>query len=151
MTDRQSTDSGNTPEVMPEVRTRRLVVVNEAGAEQAVVELTQDLVELRLGGSQAAMPCKVVVFAGEDEPGHFAAGVELWANGESVRWQLSDGGQQSSRLPSLRGVGRLRRLALWLSPAEHRSKRSESGHPLARAIPAFCSTTALTPALRQVP
>lgn len=84
MTDVQDPVPGDVPEVVPEVRTRCLVIVDETGVERAAIEATDDVIELRLGGSRAGMPCEVVAYAGEDEPGQFAAGVELWANGESV-------------------------------------------------------------------
>ena len=71
-------------EVVPEVRTRRLVVVDEAGVERAVVQLRHGIIEITVGGEPAEAPCQVVLFAGEDEPGHHAAGLELRANGDSV-------------------------------------------------------------------
>lgn len=52
-----------------------------------MVEPTGDLVEIRVGGSRSDMPCEVLIFAGEYEPGLFSAGLELWANGDSVAGQ----------------------------------------------------------------
>jgi len=49
-----------------------------------VLEISRGVAELRLGGSNTGTPCEVVVFAGENEPGMFAAGVDLWANGNCV-------------------------------------------------------------------
>lgn len=66
------------------LKVARLEIVNEAGTEQAVIEVAQGRAELRLGGTRAAMPCEVVIFAGEDEPGMYAAGIDLRANGDSA-------------------------------------------------------------------
>lgn len=87
MTDQRPDEGSPSTEVTEEVRTRRLVIVDHEGVEKAVVELAGDLVEIRVGGSRADMPCEVLVFAGEYEPGLFSAGLELWANGDSVAGQ----------------------------------------------------------------
>lgn len=76
-------DAGVKAEVVPEVRTQRLVMVNEAGVEQAVLQVHHGMMEVCVGGEQSGVPCQVVIFAGEDEPGTFSAGVELWAKDES--------------------------------------------------------------------
>lgn len=76
--------------VLPEVRTKHLVIVNESG--QPVAELTTRLgvVELRIGGSQGGLPCEVALTAGEDDPGNWSAGVTLWAQGDAVAsWTVS--------------------------------------------------------------
>ena len=70
---------------MPEVRTKRLVIADEAGVERASLALSGDVIELRLGGSRANLPCEVLLFVSEDEPGAYAAGIELWAHGNSIR------------------------------------------------------------------
>lgn len=75
---------GSQAEVVPEVRTRRLAVVDEAGVEQAVLQVRRGVMEVSVGGGQSGVPCQVVIFAGEDEPGHYAAGIEIRANGDSV-------------------------------------------------------------------
>ena len=83
MTDHQSSDRPTENEILPEIKTRRMVLVNDADEEQAVAELTRGVVELRLGGCRSGLPCEALIFAGEVD-GEFVAGVELWANGNSV-------------------------------------------------------------------
>ena len=73
-----------TQAVVPEVRTRRLALVDEAGDEQVVMQVRRGVAEIVVGGDLFQSPCHAVVFASEDEPGHHTAGVELWANGNSV-------------------------------------------------------------------
>ena len=87
MTDQRPEKVNPTTEVVEEVRTRRLAIVDREGVEKAVVELAGELVEIRVGGSRADMSCEVLIFAGEYEPGLFSAGLELWANGNSVAGQ----------------------------------------------------------------
>jgi hypothetical protein len=72
------------PRVFPEVRTRRLALVSETGTEHAVAELKQGMVELRLGGPAAGLPCEVLIYAGEQVPGVYAAGVEFYVDGNGV-------------------------------------------------------------------
>lgn len=87
MTDQRPEEVHPSAEIVEEVRTRRLVIVDHEGVEKAVVELAGEVVEIRVGGSRASMPCEVLIFAGEYEPGLFSAGLELWANGDSVAGQ----------------------------------------------------------------
>ena len=70
--------------VVPEIRTQRLVVVDEHGAERAVIRVKQGVVELCMNSRAAGRDCEVLMFAGEQEPGLFTAGVEFSANGEAV-------------------------------------------------------------------
>lgn len=72
------------PRILPEVRTRRLALVSKTGTEHAVVELKQGVVELRLGGRAAGLPCEVLVYAGEQEPGAYAAGIEFFVDGDGI-------------------------------------------------------------------
>ena len=71
-------------EVQEVIRTRRLVVVDNEGTERALLTTHLGHVELRIGMGLDAQRCQVLLFAGEQEPGLFAAGVEFWANGESL-------------------------------------------------------------------
>jgi hypothetical protein len=70
--------------VVAEIRTQRLAIVDSAGVEHAVIEVGDGVVECRLGGPRSGMPCEVLVSVGEHEQGTFIAGIELWANGDSV-------------------------------------------------------------------
>jgi hypothetical protein len=70
--------------VVPEIRTERLVVVDEHGAERAVLTIKQGVIELCMNSRADGRDCDVLMFAGEQEPGLFVAGVELSANGEAV-------------------------------------------------------------------
>lgn len=87
MTDQCPENATPGTEVVEEVRTRRLAIVDQEGVEKAVVELAGELLEIRVGGSRADMPCEVLIFAGKYEAGLFSAGLELWANGDSVAGQ----------------------------------------------------------------
>jgi hypothetical protein len=64
-----------------EVRTRKLVVVDNEGTERAVLTTRSSYIELRLN---AGPNYELLLFAGEHEPGLFALGIEFWANGESL-------------------------------------------------------------------
>jgi hypothetical protein len=71
-------------EIADVIRTRRLVVVDRDGIERAVLTTHLGHIELRIGMGLDGHRCEVLVFAGEQEPGLFAAGVEFWANGDSI-------------------------------------------------------------------
>jgi hypothetical protein len=70
--------------VAPEVRTRRLVVVDEHGAERAVIGVDNGHLELWIGTGRRGQGCEVLVFSGENDTGLLTAGVELCANGDGV-------------------------------------------------------------------
>jgi hypothetical protein len=84
MSEEQRAEIDGDPEVVPEIRTRRLALVNDTGDEQVVVQVRQGVAEIVVGGDLSDAPCHAVIFAGEDEPGHHTAGIELWAKGNSV-------------------------------------------------------------------
>lgn len=71
-----------------EVRTSRLVVVDEHAQERLVAELVDNVMELRLTlpGSAAGYRTSLLVFATPARPDWSAGlGVQLWANGTVVR------------------------------------------------------------------
>jgi hypothetical protein len=70
--------------VVSEVRTRRLVLIGDDGKELAVLQLDRGVVELRIGEGRSAIPCSVTAYAGQSDDGSFAAGIELWASGNSI-------------------------------------------------------------------
>ena len=61
-----------------------MVVVDEAGNDLATLKAANGHIELRIIARRGSEQCDALVFAGRDEPGMVAAGVELWANGEAV-------------------------------------------------------------------
>lgn len=75
---------GDPGEIVDEVRTRRLVIVDSEGVERAIFKVHLGHVELRLVLGRDRQQCEVLCFAGEEEPGTFAAGAEFWAHGESL-------------------------------------------------------------------
>jgi hypothetical protein len=71
-------------EILPEVRTRRLVIVDAGGVERASLKVHLSHVEMRLTLGREGQRCEVLCFAGEQEPGMFLIWTEFWADGESV-------------------------------------------------------------------
>ena len=83
--DRYGADHGRPDgEESEEIRTRKLVVVDADGIERAILTTHLGHVELRIGMGLDAHRCQVLLSAGEHEPGLFAAGVEFWADGNSI-------------------------------------------------------------------
>lgn len=74
------------PKVQDEIRTRRIVLVDSTGAERFCVDLVDgdQVVELRITAEAGEKKCEVLAYAGWSGPDAMAAGVELWANGDSV-------------------------------------------------------------------
>lgn len=71
-------------DVVGEVRTQRLVIVYSEGIERAIFKVHLGHVELQLVLGRENQQCEVLCFGGEQEPGMFLAGVEIWAHGESL-------------------------------------------------------------------
>ena len=86
---------GEETSIVPEVRTRRLTVVDDAGFERAIIEVNRGHVELRLISNLATPRCEVLIYAGQQDSGMPSAGVELWADGNSIGGSslVSDHGQ----------------------------------------------------------
>ena len=77
------TDESDQP-VTREIRTRRIVVVDDGGIDRAVVEVVKDHIELRLISGDGTNHCEVLAFAGLQARDEMAAGIELWVNGDCV-------------------------------------------------------------------
>jgi hypothetical protein len=81
--------------VLAEVRTKRLVIVSESGEPVADLTTRLGVVELRIGGGQAGLPCEVALTAGEEDVGIWSGGIALRANGDAVAsWTVTVTGQQ---------------------------------------------------------
>lgn len=97
-----SNSDGTDEPIAQEIRTRRIVVVDDGGNDRAVVQVVRDHVELRLISSDGTNNCEVLAFSGLQARETLAAGIELWVNGDSVgSWTavLSGGETELHRFP----------------------------------------------------
>jgi hypothetical protein len=76
-------ESEQDPVAPAEVRTSCLVIVDESGAQRAVLDVEREHVQLRLH-SAATESLEILIFASVSEPGSHVAGVEIWAHGECL-------------------------------------------------------------------
>jgi hypothetical protein len=83
-----------TPE-LPKVRTKQLAIVDENGDPVAELSTRLGVVELRIGGTRAGLPCEIALTVGEEEAGVWSAGITLLANGDAVAsWTITIAGKQ---------------------------------------------------------